>query len=128
MGEVISEEMSEQLLRTCRTTIGEEFRSLTYFTPDEYEHIYLREDLERGEDPLVFVENERQGFTSQRTYEWSELGPYRYTIRSFENGNLVRVIVGKRGAYMTTDPLSMDRFDELSEAVTAVLEEIEARS
>ena len=128
MGEVISEEMREQLLRTCRTTIGEEFRSLTYFTPDEYEHIYLREDLERGEDPLVFVENERQGFTSQRTYEWSELGSYRYTIRSFENGNLVRVIVGKHGAYMTTDPLSMDRFDELSEAVTAVLEEIEARS
>ena len=61
---------TEQLLRVCRTAIGDELRSVTYFSPNEYQHLYLRDDLERGTDPHSFVENERGGFSSQRTYEW----------------------------------------------------------
>lgn len=121
----ISEGDADQLLRACRTAIGDELRSLTHFTSDDYTHIYLRQDLQRGQDPMAFVETERLGFTSQQTYEWSELGEYRYTIRAFENGYIVRVIVGDHGAYVTTDPLTMDRFDEVAEAVKRILAELE---
>lgn len=117
----ITDDYADQLLRACRTAIGDELRSLTHFTPDDYTHIYLRSDPERGKDPISFVETERLGFTSQQTYEWSELGDYEYTIRVFENGYIVRVIEGDHGAYATTDPLTMDRFDEVAEAIHSIL-------
>ena len=123
MANHISDELAEELESVCRTTVGDELRSITYFTPDSYDHVYLREDLERGENKLSFVETERTGFASQRTYAWSELGDYDYTIRVFENGYLVRVISGRHGAYVTTDALTMNRFDELATAVGKVLDE-----
>ena len=123
MTERASDELADELVSVCRTTVGDELRSITYFTPDSYDHIYLREDLERGENTEEFVENERMGFKSQRTYEWSELGDVEYTIRVMENGYLVRVITGEQGAYVTTDALTMNRFDELAEGVGEVLRE-----
>lgn len=120
---VLSEETTDELLSACRTTVGDELRSITYFTPDEYDHLYLREDLERGDNPEAFVENERQGFSSQRTYEWSELGEYEYTIRVFTEGHLVRVITDEEGVYVTTGDLTMDRFGELVEAIQSILNE-----
>lgn len=128
MANPLTDDETEQLLRVCRTAIGDGLRSVTYFSPNEYEHVYLRDDLERGTDPLSFVENERGGFSSQRTYEWSELGEYRYTMRAFENGYLVRVIAGTHGAYVTTDSVTMDRFNEVAEAISGVLEGIAAES
>jgi hypothetical protein len=119
----LSDETTDELLSACRTTVGDELRSITYFTPDEYDHLYLRDDLERGDDPEAFVENERQGFSSQRTYEWSELGDYEYTIRVFTEGHLVRVITGEEGVYVTTGDLTMDRFGELVEAIQSILRE-----
>ncbi|MFC7006589.1 DUF7522 family protein [Halalkalicoccus salilacus] len=119
----LSEETTDELLSACRTTVGDELRSITYFTPDEYDHLYLREDLERGDDPEAFVENERQGFSSQRTYEWSELGEYEYTIRVFTGGHLVRVITDEEGVYVTTGDLTMDRFGALVEAIQSILNE-----
>lgn len=116
-------DLSEKLLSACRTTIGDELRSLTYFTADEYEQVYLREDLERDADIDAFVENERLGFTSQRTYGGSELGAYQFTIRAFEFGYLTRVISGDSGVYVTTDPMSMERFEELTAAVSSVLKD-----
>lgn len=123
MTDPISEEVAEELVRVCRTATGDELRSVTYFTRTDSAHLYLRDDLERGEDPAGFVETERLGFQSQTTYEWSELGEYRYTIRVFENGYIVRVIADDHGVYVTTDPLTMDRFDEVAEAVGRFLAE-----
>lgn len=122
MTDPISEEVADELVRVCRTATGDELRSATYFSRTDSAHLYLRDDLKRGED-VGFVETERLGFQSQTTYEWSELGEYRYTIRVFENGYIVRVIVGDHGVYVTTDPLTMDRFDEVAEAVRRFLTE-----
>lgn len=124
MANPLSEEDVTELVRACRTATGDELRSVTYFSHTDFSHLYLRDDLERGEDSLAFVETERLGFQSQRTYEWSELGEYRYTIRVFEHGYIVRVIVGDHGAYVTTDSLTMDRFDEVAEAVKRILSEL----
>lgn len=112
---------SEELISACRTAIGDELRSIMYFTEDDYEEVYLRGDLERDADVEGFVENERLGFTSQRMYGRSELGSYQFTIRVFEFGYLTRVIVGDHGVYVTTDPMSMNRFEELAAAVSSVL-------
>ncbi len=118
----LSDETAEELLAVCRTTLGDDLRSLTYFTEEEYDHIYLRTNLERGGDPEGFVVNERRGFDSQRSYEWSELGEYKYTVRVFEVGYLVRVITDDHGVYATVDGLSPERLDEVVESIEDVLE------
>lgn len=113
----------EELVSACRTAVGEELRSITYFTEGVTEQLYLRDDLEADADLVGFAENERLGFRSQSTYRGSELGEYRFTIRVFEGGYLTRVIVDDRGVFVTTDPMSVSRFEELAAAVRGVLTE-----
>ncbi|UPW00736.1 hypothetical protein M0R88_01210 [Halorussus gelatinilyticus] len=123
MGETVSDDLADQLVSTCRTTVGDELRSVTYFTEDDEEQLYLREDLESDADLVGFADNERLGFRSQTLYEETELGPYQFTMRVFDHGYLTRVIVGDRGAFVTTDAMEMDRFKELASALRSVLAE-----
>lgn len=122
MSTALPDDVEELLVRTCRTAVGDELRSVTYFTPDEVEKLYLREDLHRDADLVGFVENERHGFRSQSVYGESELGDYRSTIRMFEEGYLTRVIVGDHGVFVTTDPMEIDRFEELTAALVETLD------
>ena len=115
-------ELGEELISVCRTAIGDELRSITYFTADDYEQLYLRDDLEQDANLDRFVWNERLGLTSQQTYGGTELGTYQFTIRVFEWGYLTRVIVDDHGVFVTTDPLKMDGFKEVATAVRRVLE------
>ena len=115
-------ELDEELVSVCRTAIGDEVRSITYFTPDDYDQLYLRDDLEQDADIERFAENERLGFASQQTYGNTELGEYEFTIRVFEWGYVTRVIVDDLGVFVTTDPLKMDEFREVATAVRHVLE------
>ncbi|WP_254765800.1 DUF7522 family protein [Salinilacihabitans rarus] len=117
-----TDDIETELLSVCRTAIGDDLRSATYFTPEEYDQFYLRSDLEHGADVERFVENERLGFTSQRTYGDTELGEYEFTIRVFEWGYVTRVVVGDRGVFVTTDPLNMSEFKEVATAIKRVLE------
>ena len=118
-----SDQLEDELVSACRTTLGDTLRSITYFTAEDYDQIYLREDLERDADVDQFVANERLGFTSQQTYGGSELGEYEFTIRAFEHGYVTRVIVGDEGVYVTTDEMHMDEFEELATAARSVLRE-----
>lgn len=120
----LTDDHAEALVATARTVIGDELRSLTYFTEDDVEQIYLRDDLDRTADLIGFAENERLGFRSQKAYAGTELGDYRFTIRVFDWGYLSRVIVGDHGVWVTTDAMSMDRFEELANALAAELREI----
>ncbi|GAA0674268.1 hypothetical protein ACFQDG_07610 [Natronoarchaeum mannanilyticum] len=122
-GESNSEELAEELISACRTSIGDTLRSITLFTAEDYDQLYIRSDLEQDAELDRFVANERLGFTSQQTYGDSELGEYEFTIRAFEYGYVTRVIVGDRGVYVTTDEMHMDEFDELATAVRGVLRE-----
>ena len=115
-------DLDEELLSACRTMVGDELRSLTYFTAADHRFIYLREDLSHDESIAPIARNERLGFASQGTFEDPELGDYRATIRVFSNGYLTRVIVGDHGAFVTTDELKIERFRELAEAVEEILE------
>ena len=111
----------DELLSAARTAIGDELRSLTYFTEDEVTQLYLRSDLSRTADLVGFAENERQGFRSQSLYADTQLGDYQFTVRVFENGYLTRVIANERGIWVTTDSMEMDRFEELASALASIL-------
>lgn len=119
--DVLAGEEAERLVSACRATIGDELRSVVYFTPGAVEQVYLRSDLEPAADLEAFAANERLGFGSQVTYGDTELGEYRFTIRAFAHGYLTRVVSGERGVFVTTDRLSMERFEELAAAAAGVL-------
>jgi len=114
-------ELAEELIGVCRTGLGDELRSVTYFTADDLEQVYLRSDLSRTADLVGFAEIERNGFRADELYAGTQLGNYRATVRMFENGFLTRVIVGGHGVWVTTDSMSMDRFEELATALETVL-------
>ncbi len=88
----IDPELAEELLSVCRTVVGDELRSVTYFDEERVEQVYLRSDLSRTADLVGFADHERMGFRSQSAYRNTQLGEYEATIRMFENGFLTRVI------------------------------------
>lgn len=118
--------LADELKSVCRTTVGDELRSITYFTEDDVEQLYLRSDLDRTADLVGFADHERLGFRSQSAYRNTQLGEYQATVRMFENGYLSRVIRGPYGVWVTTDAMSMERFEELTSALEAVLDEFVA--
>ena len=122
----ITDPKREELLSATRTAVGDELRSLTYFTEDDVEQLYLRSDLSRTADLIGFAESERHGFHAQALYADTQLGEYRFTVRVFENGYLTRVIANGHGIWVTTDSMEMDRFEELASALAAVLRSFDA--
>lgn len=113
--------LASELVSACRTTVGDQLRSVAYFDASGEEQIYLRGDLEPDADIVGFADQERQGFRSQTVYGGSELGEYQYTMRAFDRGYLTRVIEDGHGAFVTTDELPIDHFDELASAARSVL-------
>ena len=114
--------LDEELLSACRTMVGDELRSLTYFTAADHRLLYLRDDLSHDESIEPIARNERMGFASQGIFEDPELGDYQATVRIFTDGYLTRVIVGDHGAFITTDEMKTERFTEMAEAVEEILE------
>ncbi|SFL15824.1 hypothetical protein SAMN04487950_2784 [Halogranum rubrum] len=122
--QLLPEKAKDRLTRTCRTAVGDSLRSLTYINRFDYEQVYLRDDLERDADLNSFIGNEWHDFKmTQDAYRGSELGDYRYTIRVFENGYLVRITIEDSGVFITTDGITMQDFEALSQAVEGVLDE-----
>ena len=119
--DTIDPTFADGLLSVCRTTVGDELRSLSYFTDETVDQVYLRDDLERSADLVGFADQERRGFHAHTSYRQSQLGEYQATIRMFENGYLTRLIRDDHGVWVTTDSLSIDRFEELSSALGVYL-------
>ncbi|SEH13426.1 hypothetical protein SAMN04487967_1366 [Natronorubrum sediminis] len=123
--DTIDQTLAEELESVCRTAVGDELRSITYFTEDDVDQLYLRSDLDQTADLVGFADHERLGFRSQSAYRNTQLGAYEATIRMFENGYLSRVIRGEHGVWVTTDSMSMNRFEELTSALETVLDEFD---
>lgn len=120
-GSELDDALADELISACRTGVGDELRSLTYFTDDEVDQLYLRSDLDRTADLTGFAEIERTGFRADELYRNSQLGEYRATVRMFEHGYLTRVVYDRTGVWITTDSMSMERFEELSSSVKPIL-------
>ncbi len=120
--DLIDDETADHIVRTARTAVGDSLRSATYFTRDDFEQLYLREDLASDADLSTFIGNEWRGFRiTEDAYRGSELGDYDYTIRVFDRGYLVRVTTDREGVFVTTDGLSMQDFEALATAIGEVL-------
>jgi hypothetical protein len=122
MTELLAPAVADRVVTAARTVVGDQLRSVTYFTRDDFDQLYLREDLERDADLGTFVGHEwREWETTETAYAGSELGAHEYTIRVFENGFLVRVAVDRGGVFVTTDGLTLKDFDEVASALREVL-------
>lgn len=118
---LLTEDTADTIISLCRTALGDHLRSVTYFTKDDYEQIYIRDDLEQDADLMTFIGNEWHGFqVTQGSYQDTELGEYRYTIRVFENGYLVRYTSDHDGVFLTSDGLTTRRFNEIEAALDDV--------
>ncbi len=115
-------ELADELVSVCRTAVGDELRSITYFTNEKVGQVYLRSDLDQTADLVGFAEIERNGFEASEQYAGTQLGEYMATVRMFENGYLTRIITGSLGVWVTTDDMSMERFEEFSTALVPVLD------
>jgi len=121
---LLPEETAERIVRICRTTVGDSLRSITYFTRDDYDQLYLRNDLAQDADLATFVGYEWRDFkTTRDAYLDSELGEYVYTIRAFDNGYLLRVTTQHDGVFVTTDEIGDSGFEEFAAALTETLVE-----
>lgn len=118
---IVDDERASKLVSACRTTVGDQLRSITYFTKDDFTQLYLRSDLEADADIAGFVEYEAWGFDAHKAYTGSELGNYRFTIRVFDNGFLLRVTTPTEGVFLTTDGLTLHDFSEVAAAVGEIL-------
>jgi hypothetical protein len=119
--DLADEGLESRLVSAARTAVGDSLRSLTYFTPDAYEQVYLRAGLESDADLAGFVEHESVGFRARTAYRGSELGEYRYTVRAFQHGFLVRITAEGHGIFFTVDDITLRSAEEAAEAVSRVL-------
>jgi len=120
---IVDEDFADKLVTTARTSAGDSLRSLTYFTRSDFEQLYLREGLERDADLNSFIGHEWRGFKNTTdAYRGTELGEYKYTIRVFENGFLVRVTSDRDGVFLTTDGATIRDFNTYAKAIKEVLD------
>lgn len=124
MSQLLPDEAAERLVSTCRTTVGDNARSVAYFSRTDHEQLYLRDGLERDADLMAFIGTERQDFAmASDGYSATELGEYRYTMRVFENGYAIRIDGGDKGVLVTSDGMELRDFNHLASAVSATLSE-----
>ena len=120
---------AESVLSATRTGLGDELRSVVYFTPSAFDLLYVRSDLypsagDARTRKAQLVALERVGFAERpvrtrlaRRESGSEIGAYGFTIRAHENGFVVRALQGDAGVLFTADSMDISAFEE---AITAV--------
>jgi hypothetical protein len=122
--QLVSDELAERIVTTARTATGDSLRSVIFFTRSDFDQLYLRDDLQQDADLNTFVGHEWRGYRETRNaYQNSELGRYRFTVRAFENGYLLRVTGDRRGVLITTDGLAIQSYEDIAEALERMLEE-----
>ena len=123
---LLPEAASDTLVSTCRDIAGDRLRSVTYFTRDDFDQLYLRSDLERGADLASFIGFEwRESWITEDAYQGTELGEHEYTLQAFENGYLLRVETPTEGAFVTLDRPSLEVLDAVASAMADTLRSFE---
>jgi hypothetical protein len=125
--------LAEGLVGAARASLGDTLRSVVYFTPADFDVLYVRQDI--GGDPDAVRERkgrlvgyEATGFAEApvRTALAAEsdddgIGPYEFTVRFHGDGFVARVIEGEAGVLLTTDDMEVDAFEEAATAVRSLL-------
>jgi hypothetical protein len=128
----LDEELATALLSAARTGLGDELRSVLYFTPGAFDVLYVRSDLyEDVEAARVakeqLVELERVGFaeapvrTAIAGSQQPDIGDYSFTVRFHDNGFVVRVLGPDAGVLLTTDSMNVAGCREAATALGRLL-------
>lgn len=119
---LLTDARAERIVETCRREAGDRLRSVTYYQQDDFEQLYLREDLAQDADLSTFIGLEwRESDITENAYQGTELGEHVYTLRRFENGYLLRLATHRDGVFVTMDDLSMAGCEDLANALAEVV-------
>jgi len=131
----IDAETADAVVRTVRTSLGDSLRSVVYFTPAEFDVLYVRSDLagsptdDRARRSQL-VDIETVGFAEapvrsavSAASERASIGDYGFTVRFHEDGFVVRVLHGDAGVLFTTDSMDVTAFEDAATAVRGLLTE-----
>jgi len=125
---------AESVLSATRTGLGDELRSVVYFTPSAFDLLYVRSDLypsagDARTRKAQLVALERVGFAERsvrtdiaRSDDGPGIGQYDFTVRFHEDGFVVRVLAGDGGVLFTTDSMDVGAFREAVTAIRGVLD------
>lgn len=125
----IDTETAEGVVSAARTSLGDELRSVAYFTPAEFDVLYVRRDLYDSTDAAReaksrLVDIEQAGFGEAKTrsaiatsHDRASIGDYEFTVRFHEDGFVVRAFAGDAGVLLTADSMDVNAFED---AVTAI--------
>ena len=130
----VSTEMADQLVSAARTALGDELRSIVYFTPATFDVLYVRQDLydadeDAREAKAQLVNLETVGFAegpvrdALADTEPAPIGPYQFTVRFHRDGFVTRVIQGDAGVILTTDSMDVTAFEEAATSIRTLLTE-----
>jgi hypothetical protein len=137
-GTGIDDRQAESIVSATRTGLGDELRSVMYFTPSSFDLLYVRKDLYPSDEAArarkaQLVQLERVGFAERpvrnaiaHSDDGPDIGPYDFTVRFHEEGFVVRVLAGDAGVLFTTDAMDSGAFREAVTAIRGVLDEAEA--
>ena len=129
----IDDRRAESILSATRTSLGDDLRSVVYFTPSTFDLLYVRTDLypsdeDARERKAHLVQLERVGFAERPIRnsvahggEGPDIGPYDFTVRFHEDGFVVRVLADDAGVLFTTDSMDVRAFREAVTAIRGVL-------
>lgn len=115
MNGIISDREREQIVRSCRTTIGDERRHVRYVTDDRRESLYTRDDVPRHADSDAAVPSHNRERDPDRRVDASH-------VVIFENETGYAVFVGRPDETVCRcDAESPTPYGEVDTAIRAIL-------
>ncbi|SFR57976.1 DUF7522 family protein [Halogeometricum limi] len=128
------ERPSDQLLDVVQEFGGDALRDVWLFDEHTSERVYVRADVaetisEEGLDVERFIDNERYGFVTRRTYESLYYADYGYTVRSLSSFELFRTFLGDEplGVFVSFDPKEgCYDYNRLNDSIGSLVDELGA--
>lgn len=129
----VTDDLADSLVSTIRTGLGDTLRSVVYFTPSEFDVLYVRQDLydsptDSRDVKSQLVDFELVGFAEAPVRsslsiadDEKGIGQYEFTVRFHEDGFVVRKLVGNVGVLLTADSMNVAAFEEAAHAVERLL-------
>ncbi|WP_313695349.1 DUF7522 family protein [Halorarum halobium] len=115
------DEPKDELRGRLREFGGEALRDAWLFDQETHEPLYVRDDVERrvaDVDVAEYLDNERYGYITRRTFEELHYTGYNYTVRAFDAftqfRTFERVGDGHVGVLASFDPDGNYDFDGLA--------------
>ncbi|WP_255196318.1 DUF7522 family protein [Halorarius litoreus] len=107
---------SEAFVAIFREFAGDALRDVWTFDADGERCLYIREDVADsldGHDPEQYIDNERYGYITRRTYNDLTYAEYQYTVRGFDEFSTFRTFIEDVGVLASVDRGKTHDFGEL---------------